>query len=249
MRIEHAGDVALVRMEAGKANAIGPAFLSSLSALLDGLAGASAAVITGQGSAFSAGLDLPSLVELDRPAMRGFMQRFDEVTLRIFELPVPLVAAINGHAIAGGCVLALQCDVRLIADGPTKIGLNEARLGIGLPPSAIEALRFQLPPSSLVPVAIEGTLFAPMEAKQLGLVDDVVPSAEVLARGLERARALARGTAEAASQVKLALRRPALRRMEERSAAEAEQWLDSWFSPAGQQRLAEATSRISRPRT
>ncbi len=251
MNILKEEELAIVRLSAGKANAIDSAFLQKLVALFDELetGGARAAVLIGYDTYFSAGLALPSLLPLKRAELRAFITLFEAAMRRVFACPLPVVAAINGHAIAGGCVLALQCDVRLIADGATKIGLNEARLGIGLPPSAIEGLRFQLPPSSLVPVAIEGSLFAPMEAKQLGLVDDVVPSAEVLARGLERARVLARGTAEAVSHVKLALRRPALRRMEERSAAEAEQWLDSWFSSAGQERIAEAASRISRPRT
>jgi len=240
-------ELAIVRMNAGKANSLDSAFLQRLGGLFDELetSGARAAVLIGYDTYFSAGLALPSLLPLKRPELRAFINLFEATMRRVFACPLPVVAAINGHAIAGGCVLALQCDVRLIADGTTKIGLNEVRLGIGLPPSAIEALRFQLPASSLVQMALEGTLFVPMEAKQLGLVDDVVPSTEVLARGLERARDLARGTAEAVSQVKLALRRPVLRRMEERSAAEAEQWLDSWFSPAGLQRIAEAAARIS----
>src|SRR5262249_634253 len=205
-------EFAIVRLNAGKANAIDRLFLEKLVGLMDELegSGAQAAVMIGYDTYFCAGLALPSLLPLGRAELRSFIDLFETAVRRVFACPLPMVAAINGHAIAGGCVLALQCDVRLMADGPTKIGLNETRLGIGLPPSATEALRFQLPPSSLVPVAIDGSLFAPMEAKQLGLVDDVVPSAEVLARGLERARDLARGTADAVSQVKLALRRPTL---------------------------------------
>jgi len=244
-------EFAIVRLSAGKANAIDRLFLERLVGLMDELeaSGARAAVLTGYDTYFSAGLALPSLLPLGRTELGSFIDLFETAMRRVFACPLPVVAAINGHAIAGGCVLALQCDVRLIADGPTKIGLNETRLGIALPPSAIEALRFQLPASSLVPIAVDGTLFAPMEAKQLGLVDDVVPSSEVMARGLERARSLARGTAEAVSQVKLALREPPLRLMEERSKAELDCWVDTWFSQATQERLAEAASRLSQPRS
>src|SRR6266705_1062780 len=115
MRIERQGDVAVLRLESGKVNAIGPRFLAELNGLLDALGEAKAAVVTGRGGAFSAGLDLPALVELDRPSMRAFIGQFNATMLRLFELPIPLVAAVNGHAIAGGCVLALQADLRLVA--------------------------------------------------------------------------------------------------------------------------------------
>ena len=208
MRIEPQGDVALLRMEAGKANAIGPAFLSALDNLLGGLDGAAAVVMTGQGNAFSVGLDLPALIGLDREALRGLISRFDEVMLRLFEFAAPMVAAVNGHAVAGGCVLALQADVRLVADKELRIGLNETQLGIGLPASVLEPLRLQVPASSLLPLALEGRLVAPREALALGLVHEVVPEAELLDRALFRARALAALPPGGVRLVKAALRRP-----------------------------------------
>src|SRR2546423_14782818 len=93
MRIERNGEVALIRLENGKGNAIGPSFLDRLESLLGQLGEARAAVITGQGSAFSAGLDLPALVDLDRVRMRAFVFRFETAMMRGFELPIPLVAA------------------------------------------------------------------------------------------------------------------------------------------------------------
>src|SRR5438270_161827 len=190
MRIERQGEVAVLRLESGKVNAIGVAFLAQLNGLLDGLGDAKAAVVTGRGSAFSAGLDLPSLVDLARPAMRDFIGQFNATVLRLFELPIPLVAAVNGHAIAGGCVLALQADLRLVADRDARIGLNETQLGLALPSVVLETLRWQVPGPSLAPIALEGRLFSPREALQLGLLHEVVPEAELLPRALERAGAL-----------------------------------------------------------
>src|SRR5438128_5571675 len=155
MRIERQGSVALLRLESGKVNAIGPDFIAGLNGLLDQLADAGAAVITGRGGTFSAGLDLPALVDLDRESMYRFIEQFNALMLRIFELPIPLVAAVNGHAIAGGCVLALQADLRLVADRDARIGLNETQLGIGLPAVVLETLRCQVPPQSLVLIALE----------------------------------------------------------------------------------------------
>src|SRR5438270_12905525 len=190
MRIERQGAVAVLRLESGKVNAIGRAFLSELNGLLDGLGDARAAVVVGRGSTFSAGLDLPALVELSAAEMRAFIGQFNDAMLRLWELPIPLVAAVNGHAIAGGCVLALQADLRIAADRDARIGLNETQLGLALPSVVLETLRWQVPGPSLAPIALEGRLFSPREALQLGLLHEVVPEAELLPRALERAGAL-----------------------------------------------------------
>src|SRR5437588_607334 len=163
MQLERIGEAVLLRMRAGKANAMGPAWLERMEALLDEAlaARARALVITGYEAFFSAGLDLPTLDGLDDRAMGSFMSGFSRTMLRIFELPMPVVAAVNGHAIAGGCVLALQADVRIGAASDFRMGLNEVQLGIGLPAVVLEALRAQVPAASLLPIALEGRLFSP----------------------------------------------------------------------------------------
>src|SRR2546422_2387823 len=141
MRIERDGEVALIRLENGKANAIGPSFLDRLEALLGQLGDARAAVITGQGSAFSAGLDLPTLVDLDRVRMRAFVLRFETAMMRVFELPIPLVAAVNGHAVAGGGGVAPPTGGRLRAGPGGRIGLKENPLRVGPAPPGVETPR------------------------------------------------------------------------------------------------------------
>jgi enoyl-CoA hydratase len=246
MRIERHGEVALLRMQSGKVNAIGLEFLDRLSGLIDELSAARAAVITADGNTFSAGLDLPAVVPLDRVAMRAFMQRFNAVMLRLFELPVPLVAAINGHAIAGGCIVSLLADLRISADRDLRIGLNETQLGVGLPAVVLEALRAQVPASSLSPIALEGRLFSPREALQLGLVHEVVPEGELLARALQRAAALAALPPEGVRQAKHSLRGETARRIRELDATEGERWLDGWFSPGTQERLRAVVAQLKR---
>ena len=91
-----------------------------------------------------------------------------------------MVAAVNGHAIAGGCVLAMQADERIMAEGEGRIGLNEIQLGLGLPAVILETLRSQVPAATLLPVAVEGELLDPQRARSLGLVQEVVAGEQVI---------------------------------------------------------------------
>ena len=236
MRIEREGDLAVVVLEHGKANAIDPAFLDAFEALLGGLGGAKAAVITARGNIFSAGLDLPALLALSPESFRAFMDRFSAVMMRLFELPIPVVAAINGHAIAGGCALALQADVRIMSGG--KIGLTEAQLGLGLPPVILEPLRAQVPARSLVPIALEGRTFSPEEAVQVGLVDAVAVDARAAA--LERAAQLATPGARA---IKAALRAPVAERVR---AGGNSLWTGTWFASETQARVRAAAAKLTK---
>jgi enoyl-CoA hydratase len=246
MRVERNGQVAIVRMEHGKANAIGSAFLERLVGLLQEAGDARAAVLTGHGAFFSAGLDLPALVNLSRDAMRAQIVAFDAAMLRLFELPIPLVAAVNGHAVAGGCVLALQADVRIAADKDARIGLNEAQLGIGLPAAVVETLRWQVPGSSLAAIALEGRLFSPREALEMGLLHEVVPEGQLLSRAIQRAAALAALPPSGVRMVKQSLRREAAAAARANEAAESERWLDTWFAADTQRLLRETVARLGR---
>ena len=242
-------EVAILRLQGGKANAMSSEVLDLIERLIDRFEAseARAAVLVGYERYFSAGLALPLLVELERPAMRQFITRFGDVMLRVFRAPRPIVAAINGHAIAGGCVLALQCDWRVMVDAPeARIGLNETQLGIGLPTSVLEPLKLAVPPASLVPIAYEGRLFSPEEALRLGLVHELSPASELEARATARARALAAVPSTAVAQVKLGLRRAALEAIARLADEETERWLDTWYSPEGRERVQAAVAKLRR---
>src|SRR5262245_36299238 len=233
MRCETAGDVAVLRLEGGKANAMNEAFLDGLDCALDALdaSPARAAVITGYATYFSAGLDLLSLAALSRSEMRTFLAKFHRVMLRVYGCPRAVVAAVNGHAIAGGCVLAMQADHRVAADGAFRIGLNETQIGIGLPPVVVETMRLRLPRASWIEVMAEGRLFTPEEARMRGLVDEVVAADRVEEVALGVARRLAAIPSAAFAQVKASLRGPALRALAADLGPAHEAWLDTWFAP------------------
>jgi enoyl-CoA hydratase len=238
--------VALLTMNAGKANAIGSEWLDRMRRLVEEVSQreARALVLTGYETFFSAGLDLPSLVSLSRSEMETFIGRFGDLMLELFLLPLPVVAAVNGHAVAGGCVLALQADVRIMADRDARIGLNEVALGIGLPAVVVETLRCQVPAASLLPIAVEGKLLSPGEAHALGLVHEVVAGDRLVERALARARELAALPGPAFRHIKGGIRGPIAERM--RSAArDSERWVDTWVSPEGQERVRAAVARLA----
>jgi enoyl-CoA hydratase len=248
MRVERQGAVAVLSMNAGKANAINPRFLDLLGGLLDELQAKppGALVLTGDARSFSAGLDLPLLIEFGTQKLTDFIRRFSDTMLRVFALPFPVVAAVNGHAIAGGCVLALQADVRLMAAGESRIGLNEVRLGIGLPAVVVETLRCQVPARSLFSVAAEGGLFLPEEALRLELVQEVVEPSQLLERALERAAVLAALPGVAFAQVKATLRQPALAFIQASAATDAADWVKTFYAPAAQRLLRDAVARLTK---
>ncbi len=242
MRFEDHEGVLLLRMEGGKANSLDAEFLRLLDDALDEFdrRKGSALVYTGYDRFFSAGLAIPSLLPLNRDEMAAFMLDFRAVVLRLFSLPCPTVAAINGHAIAGGFVLAMQADHRVATKAPCKLGLNETRLGVGLPPVVVETMRSQAPPTSLFSACAEGSLHDTQTMLDLGLVHELVPNDEVVSRSLALAARYAAIPGPALRQVKALLRDPVMERMSDASAG-LERWRDCWFdetTQAGLQAIA-----------
>jgi Delta3-Delta2-enoyl-CoA isomerase len=251
MQLEKVAGAMVLRMQAGKANAIGPAWLARMETLLDEALAARprALVITGYEGFFSAGLDLPSLDALGEAQMGSFVLAFSRTMLRLFELPLPVVAAVNGHAIAGGCVLALQADVRVGARSEFRMGLNEVQLGIALPAVVLETLRWQVAPQSLLPIALEGRLFNPEEATSLGLLHELVPPDRLEQRATERALELGALPAEAFAAVKAAIRAPVAQRARDLMTEDAARWAGTWSSPEGLERRRQAIERLSRKKS
>jgi enoyl-CoA hydratase len=229
--LEQLGDVSVLRMDNGKANAMNPEMLIGLDGSLVQFleSDARSLVIIGYDRFFCAGLDLVTLSQLDREGMLGFMRLFQRVMLAFFWCPRPVVAAVNGHAVAGGCVLAMQADARIATDGKLKVGLNETVLGVGLPLVVAETLRTQLDPRVFASIAIEGQLYDGQTALDLGLLHERVAPDRVLDRALERSRELGAIPQAAFAQAKHVLRGPAHEAVLSVTAEQDDAWLDTWF--------------------
>lgn len=244
-RIEWHGEVAEVRLACGKANALNARSLAAIARALDEAerARARGLVLTGYDRFFSAGLDLVGLYELDRPAMDAFMREFDRVMLRVFAYPRPVVAAVGGHAVAGGCILALACDARVATDRGIRIGLNEIRLGVPFPASALEIVRHTVPVALAEAVLYGGELYAPPEALAHGLVTRLA-AGDVVAEARLLCRQWAGEPTGAFATIKASLRRRALERAQERLDELRRAFVEAWFSPEGRERIGEARRRL-----
>jgi enoyl-CoA hydratase len=199
-------DIAVITMDDGKANVFSNASLEALEALLDrvGSEGARALVLVGRPGRFSAGFDLGEMTS-DVETMRALVARGCRWWLRLYGLGIPTVAASTGHALAGGALTLLSCDVRVGAEGVGKVGLNEVAIGMTLPIFAVELARDRLRSEHLWR-AITGEVFDPAGAAEVGFLDRVVPADDVLAEALAEARALAERNTTAYGGTKLNLR-------------------------------------------
>jgi enoyl-CoA hydratase/carnithine racemase len=185
-------------------NALGSEMMAWLLAKL-GEAGGRPVLLTGSGDTFSAGLDLREVASLDREGMTRFLTLLERCMSALYLYPGPTVALVNGHAIAGGCVLTLACDYRVATSEPrARIGLNEVALGVRFPPRVLRIARDRVPTASQVPVLLGAELYAPERALAHGLVDEVSPDTARVAR--DRLGALGAHPADAYAATKRALR-------------------------------------------
>jgi enoyl-CoA hydratase len=201
--------IAILRLQHAPVNALDGALLGGLVEALDEIErSAAAAVITGSGMAFSAGADLLRLMDEGSRYIEEARPHASRAFERMFLIPVPLVAAINGHAIAGGCVLALACDHRVTAAGDHRMGLAELKAGVPFPTWALEIVRYAVAQPHLQRLLYSGRLVKPDEAFSLGLVDEVVPADALIATAMEAARKLAAIPSRTFALTKKALREP-----------------------------------------
>ncbi|HEY7139594.1 MAG TPA: enoyl-CoA hydratase/isomerase family protein [Methylomirabilota bacterium] len=244
-RLDWRDGLAVVHLTCGKANALNARTLAAIERALDEATGgdARALVLTGYERFFSAGLDLVTLYGLERDAMDGFMAWFDALMLRVFAFPRPVVAAIGGHAVAGGGILALACDARLMGARAGRFGLNEIQLGVPFPASALEIVRYAVPPGSVEEVLYGGELFDARVALGRGLVTEVVEG-DVVEAACRVAGRLAAAPAGAFETIKAGLKGPAVERARATLAPLRRAFVDAWYAPEARRRIGEARARL-----
>lgn len=233
-------------MDRPPANALNRELVEQLLAALEAarMDGARAIVLTGRPGMFSGGLDVPELLALDRRQIEAFWGLFFSLTRQLAASPVPVIAAVSGHAPAGGAVLALNCDWRIGVAGQYKIGLNEVQVGLPVPGTVLAALEQVVGPRVARRMATRGELLSMEEAAAVGLLDELVAPEQLLPAALARANELlalppvAMNTTRLAAKSRLieALSSPA-------DVAAATGW---WFSAETQAEMRKLVARLQK---
>lgn len=193
---------------------------------------------------FSPGWDLKQLVSAGYEDVRRFLGLFNNLLVELFSYPGPTGAAIGGHAVAGGCLLAIACDLRVMATGPARIGLSEVNLGVPVPATAVRMLRRRLLPRALDDLVLHGEGLNAERALELGVVHQAAPETELVAATAAGLRRLAAKPRRAFGAVKTFLFDT--RNTGPDDADETAEFLDCWFSEDTQERLRSTVRHLSR---
>lgn len=245
---EYEENVAILKLMNGSTNAINPEMVQQLSYRLnkerknsdiDGI------VITGSNNKFfSIGLDIPSLIDLSREEFTIFYHSFNKLSMDLFTFPKPTIASISGHAIAGGCILALCCDFRFIADGHKLMGLNEIKLGVPVPYPADCILKLIVNPQAAKETITSGDFYQPEQLLRFGMVDQVLPLDQVLLRSIEKVKLIG-SFFEDAFQI---IKQNRIEMIEQRIIAvlpEKEKcFIDCWYSNTTRENLKNAMKKF-----
>lgn len=216
--------VAVLRFDDGKVNVLTERVIAAFQAALDlAESEASAVCIVGREGQFSAGFDL-SVMTAGPDAARELVTRGGDFLSRLYLHPQPVVASVTGHALAAGVLLVLACDVRIGADAPAKIGLNESAIGMPLPLFAVELARERLDPKALQRATLAAELYDPKGAVEAGYLDRVASPSECTAVAIAEARRLAAYSSAAYAQTKQVLRGPMIDRVRAVGRADVERF-------------------------
>jgi enoyl-CoA hydratase/carnithine racemase len=237
--IEHEHDILELRLARPPVNALDPGLVAALRRAIVQAPedGAAALVLSGSPGLFSAGLDIPVLLQLDRDAMRTFWNGFFAVCGALARSPIPIAAAVTGHSPAGGAVLALFSDYRVMARGEYRIGLNEVQVGLTVPDCIQAALRRLVGPYRPERLLVAGAMLDGDEALAAGMVDELTDVDHVVTRTLAWLESLLQLPRQAMLGTRALARAELARLFDDPASLPVEAFLDGWFAPEAQATL------------
>jgi enoyl-CoA hydratase/carnithine racemase len=246
--VQRDGGVVVLKLNRSAINSINLEMVRALAGELEEVradAGVMGLVLASASSKFFAmGFDLPELLELDRAGMEEFYHEYNELCLALHTLPKPTVAAVESRAVGGGCILAICCDYRYMAEESGLMGLPEVKIGVPVPYLAQRILREIAGGRSTREVAYGGELYGPEELLRLGLVDSVLKRGEVLPEAISRAKELGAMPARAFASIKSSRTGIVERLFEQNGAVKQKVFLDCWFSEETRPLLSEAAEKF-----
>ena len=244
IELEHIDDVAVLKLARGRGNSLEPGFLAEIRRGFRDLREAPprGVVLAADGKIWCAGLDLLALADATDADLGHLLDELYATLREVFTFPRPVVAAINGHAVAGGALLSLACDQRVMAMGDGKWGLTEAALGLVVPASMIEMARYALRRPVLERLLYGGQAYPGFKAREMGILDDLVDAEQLL----ERATEIIRGwtpVPAAFADIKARLRQPTLDAMEAARPLDRA-FIDRWRDPEVRRLVGAAVERL-----
>jgi enoyl-CoA hydratase/carnithine racemase len=246
--IEHHDHVAVIKLNRGTINNINLQLVNTLSTALENITNDahihSLVLCSTNDKFFSIGLDIPELFGLGKKDFMFFYKKFNQLCLDLFTLPKPTVAALTGHAIAGGCILALCCDYRFIAEGRKLMGLNEIKLGVPVPYPADCILRNLISPHIAREVMYHGEFHQSDELLKMGLVDLVLPLEQVIPEAIEKAKLIGSSYFDAFSMIKRNRIEPIEQQIRKNLAERERYFVECWYSDVARKRLQEAAEKF-----
>lgn len=233
IKVEKDKGVATLTLKRGKVNALDGTVVDQLRESLKALevdSEARSVVLTGTGKFFSFGFDIPEFLSFTKEEFTKYLINFTELYTYLFLYPKPVVAALNGHTIAGGCMLALACDCRVMVAGKAKISLNEIGFGSSVFAGSTEMLRFWVGGANATKILFSGSMYSSEEARSIGLVDEAATEHDLMDVAFNMASDLASKSLPAFSSIKSLLRRNVVEQMTRREEESIKEFVDIWYS-------------------
>lgn len=244
--VEKSAELGIVTLDRGKVNALNLPTVRELSDCFGRLErdeSVRGVVLTGAGKFFSFGFDIPEFLGFTKEAFIEYLTVFTDFYTQVFVFPKPVVAALNGHTIAGACMIATACDIRVMASGKGKISLNEITFGASVFAGCVAMLKHWVGGRTAETILYSGDMYDAEEARGLGLVEEVAAPEELMARAEKAARRLAGQDAIAFASIKKLIRGPIADEMKKRERDAVREFADIWYSEATWKRLEKITIR------
>jgi Delta3-Delta2-enoyl-CoA isomerase len=238
--------LAIITLARGKVNALNEALVDELRTCLEGLATdgqCRAIVITGRGKFFSFGFDIPEFLSYSQEDFTRYLTKFAGLYTYVFLHPKPVVAALNGHTVAGACMLATACDYRVMVEGKAKISLNEITFGASVFAGAVQMLRACVGHRNAEIILCTGSMYSADEALGLGLIDKKASEDSLLEEAKHIGRKLGQLDERPFGSIKRLLRKPIAEEMVKREADSIKEFVDIWYSEKTWRQVQEVKIR------
>ncbi len=225
--------IVTLTLNRGKVNALNETLVEELHGVLTNFTkdnNVKSIIITGQGNFFTFGFDIPEILSYSKEDFIRYLTKFTDLYTYIFLYPKPIISALNGHTIAGGCMMALACDYRIMVSGKARITLNEIGFGSSVFAGCVEMLRFCVGSRIATKIVYSGTMYSAEEAKELGLIDKVTTDEKLVSTARKIAVDLGGKPKNAFLSIKLLLRTSVAEEMKRKEEKSVKEFADIWYS-------------------